>query len=378
METQKDLGSKKLAKSKSTSTSLENQALRDTISASQYKLMRCEEELKKTKDQLKCLVHLVKKAWTGDVEASIHVANIVGVAPPDLEIRADTNKLVAVPKSAALNNWACLTIGLLNKKIKKEEWERKVNQLVYLREREKFLDNQLDGFVQDPDFRSAEDAAKKLTGEILKNLKEDQDVKQKSTKELQLEIQLQKEKLNEKQQIFKSHVKLRDKRFGRTANDYSKQEHLADFDLNVSMAQIKQKQKATENPQRAGRKMTVQRAKTLEEIDKAYSLTTPHAQLPTATDKRPPRPKSARPVTKSDFKVEVTRKKQRAFSANEHPALQVKTTIKMVDNVRRKSLDNSFRRDEYKLDHIERELKRTTSELQKKLNINPKGCLNFR
>lgn len=84
------------------------------------------------------------------------------------------------------------------------------------------------------------------------------------------------------------------------------------------------------------------------------------------------------PVTKSDFKVEVTRKKQRAFSANEHPALQVKTTIKMVDNVRRKSLDNSFRRDEYKLDHIERELKRTTSELQKKLNINPKGCLNFR
>ena len=74
-------------------------------------------------------------------------------------------------QSAALNNWACLTIGLLNKSIKKEEWERKVNQLVYLREREKFLDNQLDGFVQDPDFRSTEDAAKRLTGEMLKILK---------------------------------------------------------------------------------------------------------------------------------------------------------------------------------------------------------------
>ena len=61
METPKDLGAKKSGKSKNASASLENQALRDTISASQYKLMRCEEELKKTKDQLKCLVHLVKK-----------------------------------------------------------------------------------------------------------------------------------------------------------------------------------------------------------------------------------------------------------------------------------------------------------------------------
>ena len=67
-------------------------------------------------------------------------------------------------------------------------------------------------------------------------------MKQKSTRELQLEIQLQKEKLNEKQQIFKSHVKSRDKRSGRTANDYSRQADLADFDLNVGMAQIKQKQ----------------------------------------------------------------------------------------------------------------------------------------
>ena len=82
------------------------------------------------------------------------------------------------------------------------------------------------------------------------------------------------------------------------------------------------------------------------------------------------------PVTKSDFKVEVKRKQPRAFSAKDHPVSKAKNT--MVDNARRKSLDNSFRRDEYKLDHIERELKRTTSELQKKLNINPKGCLNFR
>ena len=82
------------------------------------------------------------------------------------------------------------------------------------------------------------------------------------------------------------------------------------------------------------------------------------------------------PVTKSDFKVEVTRKQQRAFSAKDLPVSQAKNTV--VDNARRKSLENSFRRDEYKLDHIERELKRTTSELQKKLNINPKGYLNFR
>ena len=61
-----------------------------------------------------------------------------------------------------------------------------------------------------------------------------------------------------------------------------------------------------------------------------------------------------------------------------------------LGGMRRNSLESSFKRqepylensllrtEEHKLDHIEKELKKTTCELQKKLSINPKGHLNIR
>ena len=52
---------KRAGRAKSATTSVENQALRDTINASHFQLMKCQEELKHTKDQLRCLIHLIKR-----------------------------------------------------------------------------------------------------------------------------------------------------------------------------------------------------------------------------------------------------------------------------------------------------------------------------
>ena len=74
-------------------------------------------------------------------------------------------------QSAALNHWASLTIGLLNREYTKDEKERKMRQLMYLNEREQFLDQQLNGFVQDPVLREVPDAASTLSSNFLKNMK---------------------------------------------------------------------------------------------------------------------------------------------------------------------------------------------------------------
>ncbi|GFO47347.1 protein wnt [Plakobranchus ocellatus] len=37
---------------------------------------------KKLSDQLNCLVSLIKRSWTGDKHALVHLSNIVGMEPP--------------------------------------------------------------------------------------------------------------------------------------------------------------------------------------------------------------------------------------------------------------------------------------------------------
>lgn len=106
-------------------------------------LLQSQVEAQKVRDQLQCVIYLVRRAWQGDEVASIHVANIVGVAPPKIERSPDQNALTATPKSRALNSWARLVIGLLNRIYHEEELELRAQQLLYMRDREELLDEQL-------------------------------------------------------------------------------------------------------------------------------------------------------------------------------------------------------------------------------------------
>ena len=77
---------------------------------------------------------------------------------------------------AAINNWACLTIGLLKREYSKKENERQEKQLAYLLERESFLDHHLDGFIQDPDMRTTKDTALIINSEMLRSFMVNRDL----------------------------------------------------------------------------------------------------------------------------------------------------------------------------------------------------------
>lgn len=116
---------------------------KDMKKAVHTQLLQCQAENQELRMQLHGLISLVKKAWTGDHSAAIDVAVIVGVSPPTLEISPITDELVAVPKSAAVNNWLKLSIGLIYKHYKEKQTMTKVKQLMYLHQREAYIDEQM-------------------------------------------------------------------------------------------------------------------------------------------------------------------------------------------------------------------------------------------
>jgi len=125
----------------------ENQSLLNKVSILKLQLEQHDNEARRYKDQLKCLQLLVKRAWSGDAEALLHVANIVGIAPPDFEGDSGTYRFKT--KSRALNNWAVLYTGLLKKLLKQQEDIYYLKKREYFTEREAFLDQQLKGYIRD-------------------------------------------------------------------------------------------------------------------------------------------------------------------------------------------------------------------------------------
>ncbi|XP_057292090.1 uncharacterized protein LOC130614671 [Hydractinia symbiolongicarpus] len=136
---------------------VENQTLLDKISILKLQVQQTDKESRRLRGQLQCLKLLVKRSWAGDNEASIHVANILGVAPPSLEAHVDSSRLVAVPKSRALNNWAMFTVGVLKNLYAKHEDILYKKKREYLLERESYLDAQLNGYVNDDRFYDEKD-----------------------------------------------------------------------------------------------------------------------------------------------------------------------------------------------------------------------------
>jgi len=128
---------------------VENQTLCDQISILKLKCKTFESETKNSMERFSCLKHLVKRAWCGDHEASKHVANIVGVAPPLFIYRHDDEEVVAFPKSRAINNWASLSASLLERYYKQREDVMFLKKRQFLIEREHFLDSQLDGYINE-------------------------------------------------------------------------------------------------------------------------------------------------------------------------------------------------------------------------------------
>ncbi|XP_013384019.1 uncharacterized protein LOC106154267 [Lingula anatina] len=134
--------SRQLGKQRAMSAGPDAKVARQMMAQLRQELLECKSELQKTTDQLNCLVMLVKRAWTGDKAAAIHVANVVGVAPPDFEGK-ENNTITPKPKTRSLQNWALLTIGLLQREYKALEREVQDRQKIFFQSRQGFLEEQL-------------------------------------------------------------------------------------------------------------------------------------------------------------------------------------------------------------------------------------------
>lgn len=89
--------------------SKECQALRDLVNKLKLELLQSQVEAQKVRDQLQCVIYLVRRAWQGDETASIHVSNIVGVAPPRIQKNPELAEFTVTPKV-----WysLCLTLSI--------------------------------------------------------------------------------------------------------------------------------------------------------------------------------------------------------------------------------------------------------------------------
>ncbi|XP_072169269.1 uncharacterized protein [Diadema setosum] len=123
------------------SAGIDNRAFREAIAKMRNDVLDSKAETQRVRDQLNCLIMLVKRAWTGDSAAAVHVSNIVGVPPPAFKTEGEEEE--EHYKNAPVHHWAMLTIGLLNRHYQQMEAEGLALARARLQHRQEFLDEQL-------------------------------------------------------------------------------------------------------------------------------------------------------------------------------------------------------------------------------------------
>lgn len=126
-----------------------NQDVNIHINELQQQLIKSQTEAKRWKDKLSCLVSLVRRSWNGDRNASIHLANIVGLDVPPSMMNHGTS---SGPESAVLlahsvgaeeraaKNWERLSMRLLQLDYLNFQNELHQQQQHYMEKRSRFMD----------------------------------------------------------------------------------------------------------------------------------------------------------------------------------------------------------------------------------------------
>uniref|UniRef100_A0A0B6XYW6 Uncharacterized protein n=1 Tax=Arion vulgaris TaxID=1028688 RepID=A0A0B6XYW6_9EUPU len=105
-------------------------------------------ENQKLTDQLNCLVSLIKRSWSGDKHATLHLSNIVGMEPPeclDVNDGRDTYPSLhlypsPLAKARWEKNWERLTVKLLNREYLSVQQEIREYQQQYIENRQAYMD----------------------------------------------------------------------------------------------------------------------------------------------------------------------------------------------------------------------------------------------
>ncbi|XP_033117602.1 uncharacterized protein LOC117117401 [Anneissia japonica] len=131
---------------RSGSAGIDSRAFREAIARMRQEVLESRAETQRVKDQLNCLILLIKRSWNGDKAATVHVSNIVGMAPPMLLMEEpvnEQNEKYVPGKSRAYNHWAMLTLGLLNQHYKHLEVHALARAKARLESRQSYLEEQL-------------------------------------------------------------------------------------------------------------------------------------------------------------------------------------------------------------------------------------------
>lgn len=126
-------------------------ALLETIVKLKQDVKLCQQEKNAAIEQLNCLISLIKRSWTGDNNASLHLANIVGLPPPEFDYRAShlTNTPVPDKSSRAVMLWERLSIKLLDRNYAEIQEEIRERQMLYMQNRQLYMDEVLHHHQQD-------------------------------------------------------------------------------------------------------------------------------------------------------------------------------------------------------------------------------------
>ncbi|CAG2191748.1 unnamed protein product [Mytilus edulis] len=122
-------------------------ALLDTITKLKQDVKLCQHEKNAAIEQLNCLISLIKRSWTGDYNASLHLANIVGLPPPEFDYRATHLTNTPVPDKSvskkAILLWERLSIKLLDRNYAEIQEEIRQRQMLYMQNRQLYMDEVL-------------------------------------------------------------------------------------------------------------------------------------------------------------------------------------------------------------------------------------------
>ncbi|CAG5120753.1 unnamed protein product [Candidula unifasciata] len=123
-----------------------NSTVATSIQQMKQELAAKRAENHKLTDQVNCLISLIKRSWTGDVNAVLHLSNIVGMEPPPhLSMSAGqdarpNSQLYPATMTRCEKHWERLTIKLLNKEYLSVQREIREYQQRHFESRQAYMD----------------------------------------------------------------------------------------------------------------------------------------------------------------------------------------------------------------------------------------------
>ncbi|XP_045191544.1 uncharacterized protein LOC123548399 isoform X2 [Mercenaria mercenaria] len=123
--------------------------LMDIISKLKQELHQSKADNHKLVDQLNCLISLVKRAWSGEQGAILHLANIVGMEAPKFESHDVNRNTPVADKTRAVKNWERFAVKLLEREYAAIQEEIRERQRLHIQNRQLYINDVIEDHKQE-------------------------------------------------------------------------------------------------------------------------------------------------------------------------------------------------------------------------------------